>query len=261
MTKSKQKGFIYFRYIFPIIAVFLMLILMLIPVYHFITAQTGVNDAVSVGELAQNLWDAARGYLFGAAENKNVATIDFSKAVLALVVVFVLLFLLGLASAIYAAVIAFGYFSSGCKESSKRAMFITLVPNRAVLCIYHALTLPIFLLPLLMPYIYKSFLQTQIKLACDPFDMIFVALALYIAEVIIIIISSNYESARGMNVFVRRRATERLATLADDKNDTDGTQDAYDTMTSKAKQEQLDRILALLNKNDTAQTKEENDDK
>ena len=64
-----------------------------------------------------------------------------------------------------------------------------------------------------------------------------------------------------MNVFVRRKATERLATLADDKNDTDGTQDAYDTMTSKAKQEQLNRILALLNKNDTAQTKEENDDK
>lgn len=260
MTKSKQKGFIYFRYVFPIIAAFLMIIIMLIPVYRFITAQSGVNAAVSVGELIQNLWDASRDYLFGAAENKNVATLDFSKAVLVLVIVFVLLFLVGLASAIYAAVIAFGCFSSGAQESSKRAMFITLVPNRVVLCIYHALMLPIFLTPALMPYIYKSFLQTQVRLVCDPFDMIFVSIALYIAEVVIIIVSSNYESIRGMNVFVHRKAMSGFSKSPEIEGKKEEPKDEYEIMTGKAKQEQLDRILALLNKNETTQTKEENDD-
>lgn len=250
MKKSSQKDFIYFRYILPIIVAVLMLIAMLVPVYRFITAESGINAAVSLGELVKNSWDTVRNYIFGASATKDEATLYFSKVVLAVVVVCVLLFALGVASVVYAAVVALGYFSDGCRESSRRAMFITLVPNRVVLCVYHALMLPIFFIPMLMPYLYKTLLDTHVELSCRPFDMVFVALVLYVAQTVVIAVSSEYESARAMNVFVRRKPFEKASRTELVREEPKKENDAYAEISNRAKQEQLDKVLRLINKTD-----------
>ena len=157
------------------------------------------------------------------------------------------LFAAGIVARICAAVTALRMFYTGEQGTSGRALFLAFVPNRAVLCVLHALTLPIFFIPMLMPTLYAKLLGTAVLLKCSPFDMAFVALALYIAEVVVICVSAEYETTNKMNLFanapktpVKAESYEEEYTVADD---------GYAGYESRAKQEQLDRIMKLLDKN------------
>ncbi len=262
MNKNTNKGFIYFRYIFPIVMALLSVILMFIPCYSYITADTGVNDAISLWELMGNSWQTVREYLFGSGTKYDV-TIDFARILMALLIVFVVLFVLGVAFSAYCAITAFRYFANDCKESKERILFITLVPNRIVLCIYTALTLPIFFMPMLMPLLYKNYLYYQVQLSVTPFDMVYIALALYIACVIIVAISTQKESMSQMNIFAKRQAP--ISKLQNEHEETEKaeqeTDDPYEIMSRKEKQEQNERILRMLeNYKSNTQDKEEDDD-
>lgn len=245
MKNSTRRGFIYFRYLFPLAAAVIMIILMLIPCYRYITADTGINEAVSLWELIGNSWNTVREYLFGSGEKADV-TLDFARTLLAVIITLALLFIVGFASAVYAAVSAFRYFHDGCRESRTRTLFITLVPNRIVLCVYHALMLPIFLLPVLMPLLYKGILAYHVELNVAPFDMIWVAVALYVAVVCVIAVSANFEMLEQKNIFVKRRA------FTDDAEEDDAVEsvsdDPYDEMSREEKEEQTERIMRLLGK-------------
>ena len=254
MKKSSQKKFIYFRYIFPIVMVFVLLALMLVPCYRYITADSGAKQAISLSQLLENSWNTAKQYLFGNGE-KNEVTSGFAKTLMAIIVSLWVLFLSGAASAVYAAVSAFSYFKSGCKESKQRILFVTLTFNRVVLCIYHALMLPIFFLPMIMPTLYNNLLNYYVELDTTPFDIIFVAIAVFVAMTVIVAVSREMESSLEMNIFTKRfgKAQEQMP----EKDKAEEPTDPYEKMQSEAKAEQMERILRLLNKQQT----EEDEDK
>ncbi len=256
MKKSTGKGFIYFRYIFPIAAAILLIALMFVPCYRFITADTGVNQAISHSTLMGNAWDQVRGYLFGGGE-KQIATLDFSRAVLTAIIVLTVLFTVGFASTVYAAVSAFRFFSGGCRDGKSRALFITLVPNRAVLCIYHALMLPMLSFALLMPWFYDSFMNYHVQLAYAPFDMLYVAIAIYAATVIVIVVSARYERLEGMDLFFKHREKEEDNSKTEDES---LPTDSYSVMDRMAREEQAERIRELLMKRDKENTTKEEDE-
>ena len=247
MKKSTQKGFIYFRYILPIAVTLAMLCLMLVPVYMYNTSGK-YGGAVSLGELLGNSWDTVRSYIFGASASKDAATLSFSKTLFGMIIGAWALFAVGAASRIYAASVAIRMFSTGERGSSSRALLLALIPNRVVLCITHALTLPIFFIPMLMPTLYAKLLGTTVLLKCSPFDMAFVAIALYIAEVAVICVSSGYETTNKMNLFSRAPVHQSRAEIREDDGDT-AEDDGYAGYESRAKQEQLERIMKLLDKN------------
>ena len=260
MKKSTRKGFIYFRYVFPIAAALVLLLLMLVPCYRYITADTGINGAISLSELISNSWDTAREYLFGNSQ-KNEVTSSFAKTLIAIIVTFIALFIVGLASAIYAAVSAFSYFKNGCRESKKRIMFITLTLNRAVLCVCHALMLPIFALPVILPYLYDNMFNYHVELDASPFDMLYVALAVYAAVVIVIAVSKNFEIVAEMNIYTKRRPEKNTLSVGAESESTEAEpEDAYERMATRARSEQTERIMRLLNKQD-AEVKEKEEDK
>ncbi len=259
MKRSTRRGLIYFRYIFPFIALIGMIILMFIPCYRFITADTGMNAAISLSELMGNSWDTVRGHLFGGTAEQSEATVDFSKYVLTLIIAFVVLFTIGVASVVYSAASALAYFNGG-KSSRAHALFITLVPNRVALCVYHALLLPVFFFPMILPVIYGGILTYQVELVCDPFDMLFIALALYLLTVFFVFFTSRYETLEQMNVFYRPRPlkTHRASISEEEDAEDEEELDEYQKMDKRAREEQTERILRLLNKsNDT----EEEEDK
>ena len=168
---------------------------------------------------------------------------------LALTVIFSLFFIVGLASAIYAAVCAFRYFARGCRDEKDITLFITLVPNRIVLCIYHSLMLVPFLLPRLMPVLYDKILAYHIELNTVPFDLALVSLGIYAAVAVIIAISSEFETLECKNIFTKRRVLNE-----DNSDDGDGVKesnsdDVYEEMTKAEKKEQAERIMRLLGKN------------
>lgn len=253
MKKSTQKGFIYFRYILPVAVTLIMLCLMLVPVYMYNTAGK-LGASVSLGELLENSWDTVRAYIFGASSKKDAATLHFSKVLFGIIIGAWTLFALGVAARICATVTALKMFYTGEQGSSGRALFLAIVPNRAVLCITHALTLPIFFIPMLMPTLYAKLLGTAVLLKCSPFDMAFIALALYIVEVVVICVSAEYETTNKMNLFARAPGTETRVESRVQEQEAP-SDDGYAGYESRAKQEQLARIMELLNKN-----KDDNDE-
>ena len=233
-----------------------MTVLILIPCYRFITPK-GTMGTTSIAELMTNSWNMAREYLFGAGGENDEQTVYFSKYVLGLMLALLASFALGAVSVIYTTVNGFAYFRGDCKESKRKALFITLVPNRVLLCIYHALLLPIFLFPMMMPSIYRGILTTYVEIVYSPFNLIFIALGLYLAMAVIIFLSAGYESDLGMNLFVRRKPFDGRAETTHTYDEDREARDEYESMSQRAKDEQLERIKRLLNQNET----EEEDDK
>lgn len=258
MKKSAQKGFIYFRYIMPVGVTLMLLCLMLVSVYMY-NASGKFSGAVSLGELMGNSWDTVRGYIFGSSSNKDAATLHFSRVVFGLIIAAWTLFAVGAVSRICATVTAIKMFYTGERGSSGRALFLAFVPNRVVLCVFHALTLPIFFIPMLMPTLYAKLLGTTVVLRCSPFDMAFVALALYVAEVVVICVSAGYETTNGMNLFARAPREKKPAEEWEDDNEAE-SDDGYGGYENRAKQEQLERIMALLNKDKDDNNEKKNEE-
>ena len=257
MKKNTQRGFIYFRYLLPIFVAVIMMILGFVPCYRFVTADTGIKQAISANELLSNSWDTVREYLFGNGEQVQV-TADFAGTLFGMIIVFWLLFAIGVASAVYAAYVAFCFFSDGRRESKRRILFVTLAPNRIVLSIYYLLTLPLLFLPKILPFLYDGILKYHVELICEPFDIVWVDVALVIAVIAVIFVSAQYETTCEMNVFVRYRDIEKddeyeeqYAELKDE--------DIFSEMDRKTREEQNERILRLLDRYEEEDTdKQEN---
>ena len=229
-----------------------MIALVFVPCYRFKTADTGLNKSISLITVMSNGWDKVRDYLFGGGETEKVVS-DFSWALLLIIIAFVALFAVGLIFAVYSCARLISYFSNGDRDSQPNVLFITVVPNRIVLCLYHALVLPLFALPLLMPVLYDKFLYYHVELFYDPFDMLWIALGLYALTVAVIAVSAYLEKKAGMDIFAKREAPVMKNGESQERTVQSDAEDVYTQMNDAAKKEQMERILRLLNKD----TKEE----
>lgn len=247
--KKKQRinGFVYFRFIFPIIISIAMLGIMFIPCYRFKTAG-GLNKAISLGTVMSNGWDTVRGYLFGGGETEKVVS-DFAWTLLLIIIVLVVLFTIGFAFAVYSCIRMFSYVYNNDRDSKEHILFITIIPNRIFACAYYALMLPVFALPIFLPLLYEKFLYEHIELFYAPFDMLWIAVGLYAVTVAVVIISGYFEKKSGIDVFAKREAPvvsfEANEEIPFKKHN---DEDIYEQMNEEAKQEQRERILRLLNK-------------
>ena len=246
MKKNVRKGFVYFRYIMPLIMIISFIVLMFIPCYRFITADTGVNQAISLWELLGNSWKTVREYIFGNGEKVDV-TLDFARTLLVTIIALWGLFALGAVSVIYSTVTAVRFFTNRNENNSKsRILFVTLTVNRLVLCIYHALMIPIFMLPKLMPYLYGKILNYYVELYTYPFDMLWIAIGIFVITISIIAIDKKNEVLTEMNIYLISRD------IFDDEDDhvkENGLpKDIYESMSEMAKTEQAERIRRLLNR-------------
>lgn len=247
MKKNTRRGLIYFRYILPIITPLIMLLLMCIPCYSFVSADGGLHKKISAFELISNAWDTVREYLFGTAEQVQV-TADFAGTVFGIIIILFLLFAIGMASAIYTSVTAFRFFLGGCSESKSRILFITLVPNRVVLSIYYALILPLAFFPRILPLIYENVLHYHVKLICEPFDTVIITLALFVATIAVIFITARAESLAEMNVFVKYKKQDAEELQDEEYEEVFSEENAYEALDRRAREEQNEKILKLLNK-------------
>lgn len=248
MKNNKRKIFIYIRYFAPIALAVAALALMLVPCYTYVMPDKSVNEAVSLGELIANSWNTSRTYAFGGGE-KNDVTMGFVYTIMALTCTLTLLFALGALSAVYALV---RFLRRNRGTEAQKIFFITAVPNRIVLCIYHALMLPVFILPTVMPLLYDRLLMYSVALSVSPFDMIFAMLALYAATVALIAMSAPYERIEEMDVFARheiaRGDEDDSADEPEGESESDvaAPDDPYERMKKEAVDEQTERILRML---------------
>ena len=247
VRNDKRKLFIYARYVLSVALALIALVLMLVPCYTYITPDNGANEPVSLGDLIANSWSTSRVYAFGGGE-KNDVTMGFAYTVMGLTAALALLFAVGAFSSVYALV---RFLRRDRDENARKIFFITAVPNRIALCIYHALMLPIFFLPMLMPLLYDRMLMYSVALSVSPFDMVFAVLVLYVAAVVLVAVSAHYERIEDMDIFARHEiAEEQMEELEEPDVDVDDDvaddSDPYEKMKREATQEQTDRILRML---------------
>lgn len=250
MKKKKKQSinwFVYFRCIFPILTAIVSLILSLVPCYRYKTADTGLNKPISLRDVIVSGWETVRKYLFGGGETEKVVS-DFSWVLLLIIIVFAVIFVVGVAFAVYFCIHSMSYYALPDRDSQGHILFVTLVPNRIVECIYRAAVLPLFALPVLMPVLYDRFLYYYVELYCDPFDMLWIALGMYAVTVAVIFVSAYFEKKSGADVFAKREAPLTVIEELEVKPRQSKEESAYEQMNDAAKKEQMERILRMLNK-------------
>ena len=163
-TQSKKK-LIYVRYILPPVLMLLMPFTMFIPAYRYISGGD-ITDVMSAYTRISYSFEQARTVLFGGGENSG-ANIAFSKMFFITTIVAVLLFIIAFAVSVYCAVVALTYFTSEDEKRAEniRTFFITLIPNRVVVCILQALALPLLLVPYAIIPLCKYAFDTRVAIA------------------------------------------------------------------------------------------------
>lgn len=209
MNRSKQRNFIYFRYLLGVAIALLMVALMLIPCLEY-TVGSQHNEPISAITLIRNSWNTSRTYLFDGGANKVSEQTAFSKALLASVIALCGLFVIGLAASVYTAVCAFSYFRDCKRTDNNRIFFLTLIPNRAVCCIYHALLLPLAFFPRIIVSLYENILNYQTVLRFSPLEPWIPALLLYIGFAVVTAVSAKYEKKLGLDPHYNAVAAERI---------------------------------------------------
>ncbi len=245
MKKATQKKIVYARYLLPVAVAAVLVILMLLPCYRF-KDENGLRTAVSLFGLMGNSWDTVREYMFGGGEVQAV-TLDFARTVMATVIALCVSLAVGVAVCVYSLVAALGFFRDGLVSKS-RLMFVTLTVNRAVLCVLQGLMLPMFFLPSLLVYFYRSILAYEVTAVYTPFNLLYIAIFLYAAVVVLTAISKKWEMLCDMNIYTKK-VSEAIGNISSEEPDEDDApKDAYTMMSERAKAEQAERIRRLLNK-------------
>ena len=214
MNRNSKKKLVYVRYIFPIAAILLSFLLMMIPCYSYTTADTGAQEAISLCELADNARVQVCEYLFERTGTKDQANLYFSKLVLGLIVGLSLLFVMAFVSTVYILVSAVRYFKNPDVLDTKRLLFMTLVPNRTVGFVFQALSLPLLAFPHLLVLVYDKVLQYHVELALTFPDPLILGIVLYAASIVLSCVSATHETGLHMNPFSRRKPS-----LADEDED------------------------------------------
>ncbi len=205
MKKQTQKKFIYLRYILPPVLVLLAAAAMFIPSYKYVISGE-MNEVISAFDLFGSSFTAARNVIF-ATEEQAVANMMFSQTAFWLIIVFALLWIVGLAVALYSAVIAIRYFIGTDEEQTEksRTLFITFFPNRTVLCIFQSLILPLALFPYLMPMLFGKILGLNVSLVlCAP-DLLIATLVVLAAIFVLSVFSAPMERRFNADMFKKHK--------------------------------------------------------
>ncbi len=247
--EARRRAWVSFRYLFPVLMIVLMLISMAIPCLRYTTADTGTNETISTFQLIENSWGQVRVYLFGTGE-QTAENIAFSWTVLICLAVFVILFALGTAIAVWSAIGALRYLRNPEEKGMARTVFLTVLPNRFAVCAWQALLLLLPAFPRVLVLIYKKILMYSVILNVTFADPILICGILYGISIILAAVFQPLEYAWGMNPFRWREESSRIE---DDEVRTEETpvftneaERKYYEMNQQAREEQAERIRQLL---------------
>lgn len=263
---SGARAFIYFRCIFPVLSVIATVCIMFVECYKylFILNSAGRWSVMSLWQLIDATWETSRNSLFGKAEIAADSLV-FSETTFWLVIAFVALFVFGAAAAVYSSVAMIKYLYDGDTRSRFTRLFVTLVPNRIVLCLYQLPMIVIFALPSLWVLLSKRIFDYYVELYFDPFDMFWVAVGIFVLGALVVGVSSYFEKREGLDVFHVKASREPVIkgkknTDEPELNDEEIVEhlNTYERMVEAQKEEQRERILRLLNlQNDKTDENEE----
>ncbi len=257
-NRNVKIAFIYIRYLLPILLCALLIGTLFIPCLSYSTVE-GTQKEISSAELFGNSWDQVRAYLFATSE-REVTQERFSWTVLILLPILVLLFAVGVISAVIVAIVALMYINDHeFRKSNARIWFVTIIQNRIVSCILQGLILPLLFYPRMIILLYDKIMNIDVLLNVsfpEPWiwGLVFVAVIIIMSSV-----SCRFEQDMGVDPF--KRIAPPIVRVIDREDEDDEPADAepvfksdservYYEQQMRARREQEELIRRLLNKND-----------
>ena len=247
---------IYVRYLLPVVLCLALLGTMLIPCLQYSTVE-GTQKEISALELMENSWDQVRAYLF-ATSDQEITQVRFSWTVLILLPVLVLFFLIGAVMTVAVAVGAMRYINNyAYRKTDARIWFITIIPNRIVVCAVQALILPMLFYSRMIIPLYTKVLHVGVLLNVSFPEPWVWGLIAYAVIVALTVISARFERELDADPF--KKIKRPVVRVVDPEKDepaeeeepkfTDEAARRYYENQKRAREEQAELIRRLLNKN------------
>ena len=219
MKKNGKKYLIYLRYALPILSYIVIAVMLFVPSHRFIFSGKA-GELMSVSTLISNSWEQARNVLFGAAEQTDAALI-FSRWLLAIIIVSVLLLLLSLAVSVWSAIVAFRYFLSDDEESAYRSVCVlrAFVPNRIILCILSSLGITVAVLPYFMTPLYAFTYSQNVTAVLEAPDALTVGGLLVFVCLVLSAVSAAMEKELEADIFKKNKKEVDAVTADGEENE------------------------------------------
>ncbi len=196
---NKHYPLIYARYIFPLVANLLIVIFFYFRNIRFIL-DTDIRQRMSLADLIENTWVNSRMYLFSANAEQTGEGVVFYRAVFAMLIVCIVLFIIGVAMNIFAAIAAGSYYIRG--EQKLKNIYISIVPNRFVMLVFSLFLLPITFFPEILVYLYRHLLVYNVKVEYTGVSAGILSVIVMVVLIVITILSRKREILQNRNIFI-----------------------------------------------------------
>ena len=248
-SNDGYKALVYIRYILPIVLCLATVFITFAPCLAYATGGNAPSEPISLRELFGNSWDNVRAYLFSGQE-QSPALHDFSVKMLVILIAFFILFAIGFISTVAVALCVFGFLSKRDRRSKIWLIFITLVPNRIVVCILQGLTLPLLFLPRIVIPMYKTMGEAVTLTTTGPEPLIW-GIIFTVISVALSVFSSFVEKEMKLDAFDRPKDIEEETEQTESDEDytlsySRGRGYANTEEQRKSKDEQAELIKQLL---------------
>ncbi len=204
--KKQRTWVIHLRHIFPAVSDLALIILMLLPTFSF-SISGALQPKQSVFDLIANSWRGSREYLFSASAQTTPQGEAMYRAIFIALIALIILFLIGILINICSMIISYRDILSPEENKSIKNIYLAFIPNRIVLSAIRLLVIPIFFLPDIVAYYYRSKLlqAVSVKYVLHP---AIIAAVLFLITVVITAISRKYEISEGRDVFCKKTASK-----------------------------------------------------
>ena len=244
--QTKQK-IVYARYIFPVVLLLILLAVSLVPAYQYVTSGDGggLSDKFSYFDLVGNYLESSRNALFGTEmTDEHILDAALSKNVLIIEAIGLVCFLVSLAVSVYSLIMAMKYFLSDDEDAveRQRTFFITLFPNRIVLCVFEFLAVLPFLFPYILPILLEKVYASQklrVTMAVVSVDPIMVAAVGFLILIVLSCVCAPLERQFDADLFKKRGASK-------ENGDCESDEEVTDEQVAELSEEQNEFIRRLL---------------
>lgn len=197
---------IYLRYIFPLISDLMLIIVAFIPCFRY-SLDSEKHEPISLFELLGNAWNDSRKYLFSAQTTQSGEGVIFYRTVFATMLILLLLFIISMAIKIFSLSAAYPLFRGGMlseSEDKRKRIYVTFIPNRAILLILELLSLPILLFPNLLVRYYRRLLLYLVTIDGYSIIPLIFGIALWVVSVILTILAKPHEIKAKVDIFAKK---------------------------------------------------------
>lgn len=203
--QAKAMALIRLRYLLPVLTLGVIILSALIPCLRFISVQAGSLGTESLLSWLFERWDTARANLLsGGSDVSSAAGLQFVKREFTLLTVCWICFFAGAVMTVYMTVKVFDILREPRKFDNGRAVFLTLVPNRTLFCLYQLLLFPLLFLPRFWLLMAQKQLLYNITLHLSFAEPWMLAVGLYLLQVALSIISAREEYGVERNPFLAK---------------------------------------------------------